>query len=282
MLRRLALTASVLSIGLNSAVAAAAVFDVDDRVVAPRTADSAYAPIGVVRPLTGVGAWLLPRYTTGFLIGECHVMTVQHLLGGSESPIGKRVSFTGGLTTKRSQTSSGTVVAAGGLEDYSGYDAKSGSKRYEAARSHDWMVLKLDTCIGSTLGYAELVAAIPAQPVKIAGFPNSLLREPLKVDPSCKIRMRTKRLFLHDCAARPGNSGSPIFVEKRLPNKTVLEVYAMQSAGWDGAIRPFSWAQANIATPVAQFLPSIAGIVQPRPKFAQRPSAGISARESVF
>lgn len=238
---------------LATSPSSAAVFDHDNRFTPPTEANSPFAPIGVVRPLSGLGSWALLRYTTGFLVDECHVLTAQHLLGDDTSPIGKRVRFTGGFTTPTRLTSHGTVISAGGLENYSGYDRHKGSDRYEAARAHDWILIKLDQCIGRQLGYARLTPELPAWNVESAGFPNKFFRQPLKLDPSCRIRYRTRLLFLNDCAVEPGNSGSPVFSEVRQGNNVVLEVYAIESAGWE-TTKPcsFSSANANIATPVSQ------------------------------
>jgi V8-like Glu-specific endopeptidase len=235
-----------------SVPAFAAVFEQDNRFTPPTEQNSPYAPIGVVRPLSGLGSWALLRYTTGFLVDDCHVLTAQHLLGDDTSPIGKRVRFTGGFTSPTRLTSHGTVTAAGGVENYGGYDRHKGSERYEAARAHDWMLIRLDQCIGKQLGFLHLKPELPAWNVESAGFPNKFFRQPLKLDPSCRVRYRTKLLFLNDCAVEPGNSGSPVFSEVRQGDQIVLEVYAIESAGWmTNKPCPFSWADANIATPVS-------------------------------
>lgn len=248
---------------LNGTPAFAAIFDTDDRLTPPTQQNSVYSPIGVVRPLSGLGSWALLSYATGFLVDECHVLTVQHLLGDDASPLGKRVRFTGGFTAPTRLTSHGTVIAAGGLENFQGYSHKAGNQRYEAARAHDWMLVQLDQCIGKQLGFVRLKPETPEWDVESAGFPNKFFRQPLKLDPSCRIRYRTKLLFLNDCALEPGNSGSPIFSEVRDGNRVVLEVYAMQSAGWmTSTPYRFSWADANVATPVAAMWQEIAQVIR--------------------
>ena len=235
----------------------AAVFDSDDRIVAVTEQHSPYSPIGVVSPLSGLGSWFFARYTTGFLVNNCHAMTVQHLLGGTESPVGKRVRFTAGFTALTKETTHGTVVLAGGLEN------SQGEAAYESARARDWMLIRLDRCIGRTLGYVALQPALPSTPVKSAGFPSNLFREPLKVDPNCRIRFRTQALALNDCASLTGNSGSPIFQELKVGSRTTLVVYAMQTAGWNkgGKTTPFEWRYANVATPVSHMWRHVAAAV---------------------
>lgn len=238
--------AIVLSLPALATTARGAVFDDDDRIVASTEINSPYAPIGVASPLSGTGSWLLPRYATGFLIGKCHALTVQHLLGSSQSPIGKRVRFSAGFTSQR-QSSHGTVVLAGGLESI------EGKASYEGARARDWMVIKLDNCIGRLLGHVVLQPSLPGSRLKSAGFPSGLVRAPLKIDPNCRFRFRTKYLALNDCASLSGNSGSPIFEELTIGDRTTLVVYAMQTAGWNlrGKPQPFEWRYANVAIPVS-------------------------------
>lgn len=265
---RAALTLLAISISTSSS---AAVFGEDDRFVPRERVDSPYAPIGVVRPLSGLGSWAFPRYTTGFLIDDCDILTVQHLLGDDSSPLGKRVRFTGGFSTPNRMTSHGTVVVAGGLQHYSGYNRKVGSKRYENARAHDWMVVRLDHCIGRNLGFVHLSKELPGWSVKSAGFPNYIFREPLHVDPACRIRYQTDLLWLNDCASASGNSGSPIFSEIQEHGHTVLYVYAMQSAGWSsGGTMAFSWNRANVATPVRDIMHQMAAIGADRKLLASR------------
>jgi len=260
-LPRLVLGSSIALLAASSSLAA--VFGDDDRIRPQSSQISAFAPIGVVRPLSGLGSWALPRYATGFLIDDCHVLTVQHLLGDDTSPVGKRVGFSAGHSTPNLTTTHGSVVAAGNLQHYSGYSRAQGSKRYEEARAHDWMLVRLDQCIGRVLGHVRLSLSLPGWQVESAGFPLNILDGGLKIDPACRIRYQTDLLWLNDCASAEGNSGSPIFNEIQEGGKTVLQVYGMQTAGWstNSRTKKFSWYYANVATPVSKIIPQIAQFV---------------------
>jgi hypothetical protein len=118
------------------------------------------------------------------------------------------MTFVGSVGSKRPIKSGGTVIAAGELERYQ-------FRQFEA-RGADWMVLKLDTCLGDTLGWAEFVVTPPTASellhVQTAGFPSDTRRgRGLTIDPDCSIQSVRPLVWLNDCAALPGNSGGPIF-----------------------------------------------------------------------
>src|SRR5438067_7901527 len=123
----------------------AAIFDADDREYVSTAPGSPFSAVGLVSR-----GLLVEHYGTGTLIDQCHVLTAQHVLGSTGSPMRLQVNFTGALGTIHQVSSRGTVVAAGELEKYGAAD-----KRYEA-RSHDWVLIRLDKCLGAVLGYARL------------------------------------------------------------------------------------------------------------------------------
>src|SRR5690242_2195527 len=179
----------------------AAIFDSDDRRAVDTSVGSPYAPVGLI-----LGA---PFYGTGTLVADCYAITSQHLFGGRESPLGRRVSFVGSLGSRQLAKSKGTVVAEGGLEQ------SAGSKDPYEVRARDWILIKLDTCLGIRLGVAALVANPRDQDllhVQSAGFPMDRPRSRgLTLDPSCAVRSVRPLVWLNDCAALGGNSGGPIF-----------------------------------------------------------------------
>src|SRR6185369_7819510 len=208
---------------------------------------SPYAPVGLI-----LGA---PFYGTGTLVGDCYAVTSQHIFGDRESPLGRRVSFTGSLASRGVVKSRATVVAAGGLEQV------AGSKQAER-RAHDWILIKLDTCLGSVLGVAKLVAN-PSGPeltnVQSAGFPMDRPRSlGLTIDPACAVRSVRPLVWLNDCAALGGNSGGPIFKIVNANGRREMRVYAIQSAAVrKRTILPFAIGYANQATPAWAILPHI-------------------------
>lgn len=241
----------------------AMVFEKDDRLQILTDSRSPYSPIGIVYGARET------RYATATLIDDCHVLTVQHIFGTRYSPIGMKLWFKTGMGTAQSLKSQGEVVAAGGLEVYNG--AALGPE----ARARDWLLLRLETCLGKTAGSARLVAADPRsaklQHVQTAGFPvDRRIKDGLTIDPSCRIRSARPLVWLHDCATRVGNSGGPIFHVAQRDGESVLEVYAIESGGWPiKGVQPLTPGYENQATPAWQILPHVA-------RFLKRPQESTS------
>ena len=164
-------------------------------------------------------------------------------------------------------TSRGTVVASGN------FDFARPARDWREGRSKDWMLIRLDRCLGKSLGFVELgvdqaFGFDPADaPVSSAGFPSDQrLPDTLVLDPACRIRGGNFREWMHDCAALPGNSGSPLFQEVRSGGRVRLVVVAMVTCGEQaGAARAYDNATANRATKMAYILPAIAGFLERPP-----------------
>ena len=229
--------------------AQASVFDRDDRITESADVHGDSAPIGMM--------WA-DKLATGFLVSQCHVLSVQHVFEGAAPAIGRRAVFGALASDPHHWTASwGTVIAAGELAgDPSDYDA---------ARAADWVLMRLDKCLGKKLGFVTLATARPAltRDLKSAGYPYDRRdRGGITVDPACRIAGTRQRVWLNDCAALSGNSGSPIFSEIQQNGRTVLYVYAMQSAAHDSSAPvQFNPARANVATPMAGIIPQIEDII---------------------
>jgi len=242
------LTASLFALLLYGQQINAAIFETDDRQPADTMPGSVYSPIGVV-----IGTH---KYGTGTLVDECHVLTSQHIFGNQKSPLGKPVRFVAGFGPQRELKSGGVVVAAGGLDSI-GADAQP----YEE-RARDWVLIRLDVCLGQTLGFAELTAKLPdprtLAEMQSAGFPVDKPRTVLTIDPACRITSARPLVWLNDCAALAGNSGGPIFQIVGSGSNRHIQVYAIQS----GAIRskhaiPLRVGWDNQATPAWVILPYV-------------------------
>jgi V8-like Glu-specific endopeptidase len=198
---------------------------------------------------------LIKHYMTGTLVNECDVLTSQHILGGRPA-IGKRLKFTAAVGSPQQVSSSGTVIAAGG------YDRVRRSQQKFEATGADWLLLRLDKCIGATLGYAKLRAA-PLNPselgsVESAGYPVDRSRHRLTIDPSCRIRSTSAEAWLNDCATLPGNSGGPLFRISSTGRRKQLEILAIQAAGYvEPRPIPFAPGWENRATPASAIAPAI-------------------------
>jgi V8-like Glu-specific endopeptidase len=234
-----------------------AIFDRDDRENVSTVPGSPYAPIGLV-----TRAWFA-AYATGTLVDECHVLTSQHIFGDRKSPIGRRLIFTGARGSKQQASSRGTVIAAGGLEKH------RGPGHHLEALGSDWILLRLDRCLGATLGYARLRAG-PQTPFELtqlasAGYPEDRRQlGGLTIDPSCRIRAVYALVWLNDCATLHGSSGGPIFRVSTSRGKWQLEVFAMQTAGiiLKRAI-PFVPGWENQATPISMIAPHVQAYLSP-------------------
>jgi V8-like Glu-specific endopeptidase len=231
----------------------AAIFDHDDRRYVSTAPGSPYSPVGLVSR-----GLLVEHRTTGILVSDCHVLTSQHILGYGQSPLGERLRFEGARGTLQRVSSYGTVVAVGGLKR-----AETAAEQLEAG-GQDWLLLRLDKCIGASLGHAILKtgALVPYefQNLQSAGYPEDRSRDMgLTIDPSCRITGARGTVWLNDCAALPGNSGGPIFRLSASGSKPQMEVYAIQTAAytWATAV-PFMPGYDNQATPATLILPHIA------------------------
>jgi V8-like Glu-specific endopeptidase len=245
-----------LLLGLAS-VASASIFGSDDRLVIGHSRGTPFAPIGVAYdPASNL-------YGTAILVDECHVLTAEHIVGNRNADLrGDRFDFLVGQQAGKSfeQQTGATVVANGGFSE----------KRWN--RDADWLLLKLDLCLGRKFGHVRLhddTAYDGPASLQSAGYPSDLtnVRGLLVVDPHCRLVGVARRLWLHTCAGRSGDSGGPLFNLKRSPAGLELEVYAIQAAAFPTHVqvepdssqfdtnRPFTGL--NEAVPVANILPKI-------------------------
>ena len=232
--------------------ARASIFDVDDRLAVAQQPGSPYAPIGRV-----IGDGLA---ATGFLVSECHVLTVQHAFSEVRPAVGQKMTFRAVPTPGRLPlTSGGTVVANGD------FNVNLQPKDNSEGRSKDWMLIRLDQCLGKSLGFVEIGTSetfsydIASAPLRSAGFPQDRpSADILILDPSCKIHGSNFRELMHDCAALPGNSGSPIFREVQSGGGLRLRVIAMITCGeHSGQPTAYNILRPNRATKMAYILPAI-------------------------
>ncbi len=257
----LRLLACLPAVFILDAPARALIFDNDDRVDVASAPASPFAPIGIVYGTPEAG------YATAFLVDDCHVLTSQHAFGTTASAVGRAATFAAGVNGARSNwtTSAAKVVADGGIEKY------NAAKHNDAARGDDWALLRLHKCLGKRFGHVRLKSTGPTAVLGLqlesAGYPvDRPLEAGLALDPACRVRVVRPTMWLHDCAALAGNSGSPLFREVGEGQETVLEVYAIESAGIElpRKVMPFFDRYpdnyANRATPISA---AISSAIQP-------------------
>lgn len=230
----------MVALAVRAKPVAAAVFGVDDRQALSGDR-SELAGIAMVSE-TRVGA-----YGTAFLVGPCLALSARHVVHHAD-PVGQRLTlrFAPWQRADRSNSSAATVIAGGGAATLAG-DV-----------SQDWVLLRLDRCLGATLGYFPLsrepLRIPPSGPIVPAlvavGFPEdqAAARRPV-IDPDCRVRMIASTGLLHDCATMPGNSGGPMMAWSEARRR--YEVYAINVAGFaDRMPRAFDQASANGAVAV--------------------------------
>lgn len=237
------LRAALLLLALASASAAATVFDVDDRITAPPSAN--LAPVGIV---TG---GLNVAYGSGFLIDACTVLTVRHVAGPVVQAVGERLRFRSGRLS-----SEGVVVAAGPFQT-----GPTESRSIVA----DWMIVRLRHCLGRKLGFlrlstvADAFAARPDARIEDAGFPRDrAIAAGLTVDPDCRVLWVGGGRIAHDCATLPGNSGGPLLARDSVGWVAI----GINAAGWDrAAAEPFRASEANMAIDIGALLTEICSVI---------------------
>jgi V8-like Glu-specific endopeptidase len=232
---------------LTSWPLAAAIFNHDDREYVSTEPGTPFAPVGLV-----TRGLLIQHYTTGTLIDACDVLTSQHILG-TRPALGKRLKFAAAVGSRLQVSSAGTVIAAGGFD-----------RTREIG--DDWLLLRLDKCIGATLGYAKIRVAPANSPelsaIASAGYPMDRSRHRLTIDPSCRIRATSAEAWLNDCATLHGNSGGPLFRISFLDGRQQLEILAIQAAGYiEPHAIPFSRGWENRATPASTIVPRISAFL---------------------
>ena len=205
----------------SSSGALGAIFDRDDRIRVDVGQASSLSAIGKV------GSGL--RWGTGFLISECHVLTVRHIFGRRKQPLGRKATFRITAPATGYVRSEGVVIASGEIAN----DANN--------RSDDWALIRLDSCLGRTVGYFDIMAdlALTAHyatgPVRFAGVPRDSSMY-LVMDPSCRIRHGTDLEWFHDCATLQGNSGSPVFRHVKVGERDQLRVVGIHTSGYDWTV----------------------------------------------
>lgn len=212
----LALLSSVVPVSGTDAL----IFGADRRMTVTTAPGSLFGPVGIVYGGTG-------GYATAFLVDDCHALTVQHVFGEGAPAKGRRtiVAFNVDGPPDSWSASRAKVVADGGIE-------KNGASGI-VGRVNDWALLRLSKCLGKTFGHVRLSARLPSrlQAIGLAGYPGDRhLSEGLSIDTGCHTRGLRSLAILHDCAALPGNSGSPLFRIAEEEGRPVLEVFAISEA----------------------------------------------------
>ena len=239
----------------------AAIFGGDDRISFSPRSGSLYAPIG---RLIGDG-----RTGTGFLVGDCHVLTAEHNYSSRPAKLGEAVVFQAvhARFGRAAPASRGTIVASG----RDAVEPRAGD--WTEGRSRDWMLVRLDQCLGKRLGVVDLHAGLS---FRFDGADARSARPafPATGDPpmpSCSTRRAASApaIIENGCTIAlpcPAIPAARFFQEVRVGGRIRLRVIAMVTSGEHGAQpRFYDHAAANRATKMAYILPRIAPFLAPAP-----------------
>lgn len=231
----------------SSLTASAAVFYRDDRFAAqPRPGDP-LARIGTLTRLSDASRG------TAFLIGRCHVLTNFHVAFSSSVANPQEISV---FQIPSEDPVRAIPVTAGALTEKS-----------PSATEEDWAVLKLDSCLGDKYGWFEFEKiptwTVTREKLVMAGFPSDKSTSSLTVDPDCAIHPETfdnPAIWRHDCASRPGSSGSPLLL-KRGDDYRVVALNETERSPYLEIISSFSAFLANGAIPAELFHSKIQNLI---------------------
>jgi tetratricopeptide (TPR) repeat protein/V8-like Glu-specific endopeptidase len=210
----------------------AAGFGADDRVARVREKGTLYGAIGLVVHSDGIES----EAGTGFLVSPCHVMTAYHVVAGKrkitasdtatfyvgEGDVGP--AYSGGRRYEASAIAH--PVVWGGFIDGESDNITQRVKAVQSNGWNDWVLLKLDRCLGDAQngwGYLkfdpiatrEITRAGETPEAMAVGLPKDKDEENLTEDPSCRlVGQMYESGWQHDCLTLPGNSGGPILQRK--------------------------------------------------------------------
>lgn len=128
---------------------------------------------------------------------------------------------------------------------------------HNALNGNDWVLLEVQGCPGDLTGWANLSTERETKAsFALAGYPGDLGPERLWIHRGCRMGDYHPPSFAieHYCAANPGQSGAPIFVEEAAGPLTVIAMNRGHRLATAGVLPEHSPATSNMAVPVANFL----------------------------
>lgn len=236
------------------------IFYEDDLAPKSHAKGSEWAPVGV---LTDNDA---KRQVTATLVDECHIYTARHIVDTTtevetrSKPGGKKFFFHvgGPKGDKPFETTVGATPVAWG-----DYEADN------ELTHKDWMLLRLDDCVGSKEKYGHIkMEAVKYSDLSDggklikAGYPASRSMKTIWVDETCNAKSANSsgKIFT-DCAALEGDSGAGLFIRKA---DGTLRLVATHLAGLDSEkvqpeynqdIANVGFTVVKIATTLGRYLP---------------------------
>ena len=244
----------------------------DPRVVQARTdTGKMFAPIGFIatsNPVPSVDKndidpsngqrFLRKERGTSFLISPCYALTNYHAVFGSSNAPSNKFTATFYDFDPEEKTHKQTRVIPVAWGNFA--DGK--------IESEDWALVKLDVCVGKRIGWLETdvrkTGELYNKEVAIAGYPGDKKITDLWMQASCRLveynQKNFEGTFFHDCASRPGASGSPLFdLENGYPQVLALNSADLHSE--NTILHSYTHDKANIAIDIRTILPKIQSIL---------------------
>jgi V8-like Glu-specific endopeptidase len=252
-LRRVLLAAAAALLAAEGAFAN--VFPVDGRDPRHEQAKDAapFAAIGQIHnehPIPVIAEDQHVRYAQGqataFLVSPCYAVTNFHAVFGEQSA--RRL---------RARNYAVTFLAGAG-PDGDGFSVKTRATPAfygdfdEEREGEDWAVLRLDECVGADAGGGWLATGVAQTRAAVgtAGYPASKDGDRLWRQDDCRLTGRADEggMWLTDCSAEPGSSGSPVFA---LENGAPRVIGVMEGAEDDAqGLAPYSRRLANLVVDI--------------------------------
>ncbi len=188
---------------------------------------------------------------TGFLIHSCYVATAYHVVQSTDIPLtgNERVYF---------HHFKAVLEASPVLW---------GDPLNASLNENDWVVLKLSECLDIEPLKMEALSKKELRERKLfnAGFPEDRHPKNISVDMHCQSGPEVQEVgFGHDCATRPGSSGSPLL--SSLDGKDVVIGLTVASRGYfDDYIGGYSEWISNKACPIGPLKRSFEKLLKENP-----------------
>ena len=229
-----------------------------------------YAPIAVVTTDREIEIGNKKSRGSGnaFLVSPCYAVTNQHVVFGTTDPVEipkeKIKTYTLTMTLVDENDSMSKRVKATPII-FGGYNRHSETP----SRLNDWALLKLDDCWGRKIGWISPWSTTGGNPFDIPAhgsfYPRGIPSDVMTTAIPCKLVYEHEghegTVWVNDCSARPGSSGSPIF----LATDGIPKAVAIQTAAYEEQedVIPYSDAHGNVAISMSLVYFAVKFLVEP-------------------
>jgi hypothetical protein len=162
-----------------------------------------FRPVGLVVLRHRVGEEQARTFGTAFLISDCHALTARRIFEDDRAVTGRWVEYWADVKgdVKQWKGSIAQVVAEGTADPAN------------AVTTNDWVLLKLEQCLGREHGTVALSRAKPNRALAyiLASFTaDGGFARGVNINRRCRFSATTAALARHSCTTKLGEAGSPI------------------------------------------------------------------------